>query len=72
MEESYTQAYRIHLRQKVITIFMAIHHSTTLIRLIVCLIMTFFLLALIQPTMALADESFPIIAVLHAGGLYCL
>jgi DNA-binding beta-propeller fold protein YncE len=30
--------------------------------------MTFFLLALIQPTMALADESFPIIGVLHAGG----
>ena len=29
--------------------------------------MTFFLLALIQPTIALANESFPIIGVLHAG-----
>jgi YVTN family beta-propeller protein len=36
------------------------------IRLAVCFIMTFFLVALIHPAMARAD-SFPIIAVLHAG-----
>ena len=52
------------LRQESNYISMA--HSTMFIRLAVCFIMTYFLVALIHPAMARA-AGFPIIAVLHAG-----
>jgi YVTN family beta-propeller protein len=47
---------------------MAVHHLTTRLCLAVCFMMTFFLLAFIQPALARTNANFPIIGVLHAGG----